>query len=862
MSDNSPQDRTWIDAVALRFERAWKAGPRPQIEAFLAEAPEPQRAPLLTELLLVERELRLAAGELPTAKEYRGRFPEYDAPVTAAFDRDRSVPSPPGRASNLRSTQTLNPSDKPGIGPMPAELANHPDYEIVRRLGAGGMGVVYLARNRHVGRDEVIKVMGPHIIGQPGVSDRFLNEIRAVAKLRHPNIVDFYTAFRCGESLVFTMEYVDGYDLARCIKAKGPFSVTQACAFAHQAALGLQHAHEQGMVHRDIKPSNLMLAGNGKRRVIKLLDFGLARARQEQGLVALSHDGPPSPDGGGLRLTVTRDMLGTPDYIAPEQIVDSHTADIRADIYSLGCTLYCLLTGRPPFEGTLEDVLRAHRSMEAPLLDLVRPDVPPALADVVAKMLAKTPDDRPQVPAEVAVALAPFFTPGSPSLNTWNLAGLPGTTPEPSPGPDEPTTPEIEPDDPTELLQPGAQSLQQPQAGSLERFGSIVGSGHGIVVIPPPKDPSRLMVFGVGGLAAVMLVCAIVCRATPLRDAGPVVATNDPVAPREKAITPDRQDPRRDHPSTAERPAQNPLQPEAPAQRKDDTKRQIAAVTPLPAPKDNAVGPAPPAVAASPEAEKTRPSSTASDSKTPAAPAKYGSTPAEEALSTRGLTKRDTLYVLDSENDFRSGFAELEPLWVQLNKLYVQVDSVAQAVNTYNLRRADHATLQRELTGVHRDKAAFPPGNNSMLNQGWQDLLNYEKALNIQLDALDEELDFRWSKLLPEARQRDLFANFRQTQARFVNESKSLRDLGDKINARYAELRKDDAVKSAITALGLSTKDLGPSQDFMNKRARLKDALKTISPAALSGKPNRSKPTKQRKSDMRSPSTKSGAMPK
>jgi serine/threonine protein kinase len=254
-----------------------------------------------------------------------------------------------------------------------------------------------------MGRDEVLKVMGRQIMERPGVLERFLREIRAVAKLRHPNIVAAYSAFRLSDSIVFAMEYVEGLDLARMVKAKGPLPVAHACAFIHQAALGLQHAHEQGLVHRDIKPGNLMLSRSGDKATVKVLDFGLAKVTREEKV-----------DGG---LTTEGQALGTPDFIAPEQIIDAPSADIRADIYSLGGTLYYLLTGRPPFRAnSLYDIFQAHISREADPLNLVRPEVPSELAALVAKMMAKDPERRFQVPGEVAVALSGFFKKGARTL--------------------------------------------------------------------------------------------------------------------------------------------------------------------------------------------------------------------------------------------------------------------------------------------------------------------------------------------------------------------------------------------------------------------------------------------------------------
>jgi Protein kinase domain len=281
------------------------------------------------------------------------------------------------------------------LGAVPPELADHPDYHVVCELGRGGMGVVYLARNTIMDRDEVLKVAHRALLEKPGASDRFLQEIRSAAQLMHVNVVRAYSVLRLGDLLVFAMEYVPGDDLAVIIRKEGALPVAHACNYAAQVALGLQHAHEKGMVHRDIKPSNLILSKDGKNSVVKILDFGLAKMTSE---VGFARD-----------LTGSNKMMGTPDYISPEQILDAGKADIRADIYSLGCTLYYLLAGSPPFAGgSLYEVLHAHNTASARPLNLVRPEVPSELAAVVAKMLAKEPRKRYQTPGEVAKELQPF----------------------------------------------------------------------------------------------------------------------------------------------------------------------------------------------------------------------------------------------------------------------------------------------------------------------------------------------------------------------------------------------------------------------------------------------------------------------
>lgn len=268
-------------------------------------------------------------------------------------------------------------------------------YVLLERLGEGGMGQVFKAREVRLGRLVALKVLRKERIKKPETIERFHQEIQAAAQLSHPNIVHAYDAEPIGDAHVFAMEYVEGIDLSRLVKQSGPLPVAQACECIRQAALGLQHIHEHGMVHRDIKPANLIQANLGG--AIKILDMGLARLREEEAAV----------EAKARRLTTFGVVMGTIDFIAPEQALDSRRADIRSDLYSLGCTFYFLLTGKVPFpiDEPMAKLL-AHSCETASPLEQLRPEVPTRVCAIVSKLMAKRPGERYQTPADLILDLA------------------------------------------------------------------------------------------------------------------------------------------------------------------------------------------------------------------------------------------------------------------------------------------------------------------------------------------------------------------------------------------------------------------------------------------------------------------------
>ncbi len=280
-------------------------------------------------------------------------------------------------------------------------------YRLLDHLGTGGMSSVYLAEHVLMQRRVAIKVLPKDKVDDSSYLARFRREAQAAAALDHRNIVRAYDVDNEGKFHFLVMEYVEGRDLLTMVKEDGPLDYRVAADYTRQAAEGLAHAHEAGLIHRDVKPANLLV---DRKNVVKVLDLGLARFTGEE----------------YASLTVANDenVLGTADYLAPEQALDSHGVDARADIYGLGCSLYYLLTGHPPFpEGTLPQRLMMHQKETPSSILNDRPDAPDDLIEICMRMMAKKPDDRPQSASEVAELMGNWLTAHGHEFETGSSAG-------------------------------------------------------------------------------------------------------------------------------------------------------------------------------------------------------------------------------------------------------------------------------------------------------------------------------------------------------------------------------------------------------------------------------------------------------
>ena len=268
-------------------------------------------------------------------------------------------------------------------------------YKLLERIGVGGMGQVFLCEHMFMKRRVAIKVLPPAKAEQPAALGRFYREARAAGSLEHPNIVRTHDIDQDGNLHFIVMEYVDGSNLLEIVKKFGPMDCGRAAHYTKQVAVGLDFAFKSGVIHRDVKPGNILIDRKGLARV---LDLGLARFFNDQSdMLTVKYD--------------DKIVLGTADYVAPEQVANSHAVDVRADVYALGATLYFLLAGHPPFPtGTVSQKLLWHRTKEPTPIRQLRPEVPEGLAAILAKMMAKDPAVRYQSPAEIVNAITPWIT--------------------------------------------------------------------------------------------------------------------------------------------------------------------------------------------------------------------------------------------------------------------------------------------------------------------------------------------------------------------------------------------------------------------------------------------------------------------
>jgi WD40 repeat protein len=399
----SPAEVASVIAID-QYER-WLAGDRVPAEQYLTLLPPaPGLEQASCDIVYGEYLLREQLGEHPTLDEFQHRFPTHADMLQRQVQLHHALAehiNPPGFQPPIPTLRALT-----GAVPVGREVAAKPvipGYEVLEEIGRGGMGVVYKARQISLGRIVALKILRVRPDDDPATLRRMRREAETLARMSHPHIVTVHDAGVTNDWFYFVMEYVPGIDLHRLVDREGPLPPAVARDYLWQAALGLQHAHEHGLVHRDIKPSNLIVTQQPGRSVLKILDLGLARAPDDW------ERGRPSPeqptgDRADRPITQVGTFMGTPDFIAPEQASDAHLADIRSDLYSLGCTFHFALTGQPPFGGaTPLAKLMQHHIDEPPAL---LPSTPPGLAAIIRKLMAKNPHDRFQTPDELLRALS------------------------------------------------------------------------------------------------------------------------------------------------------------------------------------------------------------------------------------------------------------------------------------------------------------------------------------------------------------------------------------------------------------------------------------------------------------------------
>ena len=333
--------------------------------------------------------------------------------TVAASPPPPPAPQPPARAGRTavavppppRRTQPTEPASIPAAA-MSAPGATGKrlgGYEILQKLGQGGMGSVYLARQLSLDRKVAVKILNPQLAQDPVFIARFTREAYAAAQLSHHNIVQIHDIGEDRTTQFFSMEFVEGQTLASAVREAGRLDPETAVIYVLQAARGLKFAHDHAMIHRDVKPENLLLNDLG---LVKVADLGLVKRQNASDITAspaLTAASDASATGAAL-------SMGTPAYMAPEQAKDAASVDARADIYSLGCTLYDLLTGRPPFVGkSAVEVITKHATQPVTPPEALAKDIPANLSAILLKMMAKKPEDRYASMQEVVAALEDFL---------------------------------------------------------------------------------------------------------------------------------------------------------------------------------------------------------------------------------------------------------------------------------------------------------------------------------------------------------------------------------------------------------------------------------------------------------------------
>jgi WD40 repeat protein/serine/threonine protein kinase/tetratricopeptide (TPR) repeat protein len=416
-----PAGGPWSAATALRveeacdrFEAAWQTGQRPRIEDYIRDAAESVKPALLRELLALELEYRRRTSENPTLNEYLARFPQFVGQVHDLFEA-HAAPRPGGQFDPLRTRATENSTQTVGQAEPVGAAPRVPGYEVLRELGRGGMGVVYQARHRTLGRVVALKMLLGGAFAGPQERERFKTEAEAAARLQHPNIVQIFEVGEEKGCPYLALEYVDGGSLDQKLQGT-PLPARQAAGLVETLARAVHEAHRRGIVHRDLKPANILLQ---RKSEIAKPQF------EKDGIGVVSHlafgipDFSPKVTDFGLakRLDVATAhtqsgaLLGTPDYMAPEQAGGgSKEVGPPADVYALGAILYYLLAGRPPFRAAtpLETLLRV-RSEEAVPPSLLQPAVPRDLETVCLKCLEKDPTKRYSSAAGLAEDLERFL---------------------------------------------------------------------------------------------------------------------------------------------------------------------------------------------------------------------------------------------------------------------------------------------------------------------------------------------------------------------------------------------------------------------------------------------------------------------